>query len=101
MFPVRSQASYSCMVFRNLKQEWSHIGIAICYQHIDAKNWHIYGIHLLNPYKTIVSHLNSLKLIFVNEYSVVGNCMFNVQINCRLKDITWEVAGNILVVLVS
>ena len=90
------------MVFRNLKQEWSHIGIAICYQHINAKNWHIYGIHLLNPYKAIVSHLNSLKLIFVNEYSVVGNCMFNVQINCRLKDImgsSWEYSGGVSIIV--
>ena len=45
----------------NLKQQWSHIGVFICYQNIDAKkkklNLHIYGIHLLNPNKTVVSHL--------------------------------------------
>ena len=32
----------------------------ICYQNIDAKkklNLQIYGIHLLNPYKTVLSHL--------------------------------------------
>ena len=26
--------------------------------------------------------------MFVDEISMVGNCMFNVQINCRLKDIS-------------
>ena len=44
----------------NLKQQLSHIGVFICYQNIDAKNklnLHIYGIHLLNPDKTVVSHL--------------------------------------------
>ena len=45
----------------NLKQQLSHIGVFICYQNIDTKNklnLHIYGIHFLNPYKTVVSHLN-------------------------------------------
>ena len=44
----------------NLKQQLSHIGVFICCQNIDAKNklnLHIYGIHLLNPHKTVVSHL--------------------------------------------
>ena len=44
----------------NLKQQLSHIGAFICYQNIDAEdklNLHIYGIHLLNPHKTVVSHL--------------------------------------------
>ena len=44
----------------NLKQQLSHRGVFICYQNIDAKNklnLHIYGIHLLNPHKTVVSHL--------------------------------------------
>ena len=48
---------------RNLKQQLSHIGVFICYQNIDAKNklnLHIHGIHLLNPYKTVVIHLNQL-----------------------------------------
>ena len=47
----------------NLKQQMSHIEVFICYQNIDAKNklnLHIYGIHLLNPYKTVVSHLKFL-----------------------------------------
>ena len=51
----------------NLKQQWSHIGVFICYQNIDAKriiNLHIYGIHLLNTYKTVGSHL---KLPAVNR----------------------------------
>ena len=45
----------------NLKQQWSHIGVFICYKNIDAKKiiiLHIHGINLLNPYKTAVSHLN-------------------------------------------
>ena len=47
----------------NLKQQLSHIGAFICYQNIDAKNklnLHIYGIHLFNPHKTVVSHLKTL-----------------------------------------
>ena len=44
----------------NLKQQSSHIGVFICYQNVDAKkkklNLHIQGVHLLNPYKTVVSH---------------------------------------------
>ena len=46
----------------NLKQQWSHIGFFICCQTIDAKkklNFPISGIHLLNPYKTVVSHLKT------------------------------------------
>ena len=48
----------------NLKQQLSHIGVFICYQNIDAKNklnLHIYGIHLLNPHKTVVSHLKDVQ----------------------------------------
>ena len=48
----------------NLKQQLSHIGVFICYQNIDPKNklnLHIYGIHLLNPHKTVVSHLNPIR----------------------------------------
>ena len=49
----------------------------------------------LRTYKHLdSSRLNSLrcklgkvKLIFVDEISMVGSCMFNVQINCRLTDI--------------
>jgi len=44
----------------NLNQQWSHVGIFICYQNIDGQaklNLHIYGIHLLNLYKTERSHL--------------------------------------------
>ena len=50
----------------NLKQQLSHIGVFICYQNIDAKNklnLHIYGIHLLNPHKTVVSHLKTKRTI--------------------------------------
>ena len=34
----------------------------------DNLNLHIYGIHLLNPYKTVVSHLNS------DKQKHVANC---------------------------
>ena len=40
--------------------------IVCCKRPIDAKkirNLHIYGIHLLNPYKTVVSHLNHLEIL--------------------------------------
>ena len=36
---------------------------------------------------TLKCKLNALKLIFLDEISMVGNTMFNVQINNRLKDI--------------
>ena len=45
---------------------WSHIGVFICYQNIAAKkklNLQAYGIHLLNPYKTVVSHLNPTLIV--------------------------------------
>ena len=48
--------------FINYEKTALQIGVFICYQNIDAKNklnLHIYGIHLLNPYKTVVSHLKS------------------------------------------
>ena len=50
----------------NLKQQWSHIGVSNFYQNIDAKklNLHKYGIHLLNPYKTVVIHLKDRKELF-------------------------------------
>ena len=36
---------------------------------------------------TIRCRLGGVKLIFIDEISMVGNTMFNVQINNRLKDI--------------
>ena len=34
-------------------------------------NLHIYGIHLLNPYKTVVSHLNSsITLVMANGFAL-------------------------------
>ena len=47
----------------NLKQQLSHMGVFISFQNIDAKNnlnLRICGVHLLNPYKTVVSHLNCI-----------------------------------------
>ena len=74
----------------NLKQELFHIGVFMCYQNINAKNkinLHTYGIHLLNPYKTVVSHLNlkeskSLLYIFpTSDYacSLAETLLFMVQ----------------------
>ena len=55
-FPVRSQApiSYTVFPFRApltpqaviLKQQWSHIGVFICYLNIDAKKKRIKFAHL-------------------------------------------------------
>ena len=52
------------------------MGVFIYYQNIDAKKkkLHIYGIQLLNLYKTVVSHL---KLI-INEI-IIAKCQ-----NCLL-----------------
>ena len=36
---------------------------------------------------TLTRKLGGVKLIFIDEISVVGNTMFNLQINNRLKDI--------------
>ena len=36
---------------------------------------------------TLRCQIGGVKLIFIDEISMVGNCMFNVQINNRLKDI--------------
>ena len=41
-------------------------------KNIEAKkkiNLHIYGVHLLNPYKTVVSHLNVKSMSFQDEFS--------------------------------
>ena len=35
---------------------------------------------------TLRSQLSAIKLIFIDKISIVGNGMFNVQINSRLKD---------------
>ena len=53
------------------------------------------AFHSLKTYKrpdssklnTLRCHLGSVKLIFIDEISMVGNGMFHVQINNRLKDI--------------
>ena len=60
----------------NLKQQWSHIGVFICYQNINARKKqnkkqkkknskfaHLYGIYLLNPYNTVVSHLKLVSAV--------------------------------------
>ena len=65
----------------NLKQQLSHIGVFICYQNIDAKNklnLHIYGIHLLNPHKTVVSHLK-----FVVGKAVSTNWRFQIKVGLK------------------
>ena len=64
----------------NLKQQLSHIEVFICYQNIDAKNklnLHIYGIHLLNPHKTVVSHLKPTILPFSSNHLNVSQIKLN------------------------
>ena len=67
----------------NIKGNTVHSALAIpaCpslknYKHLDSSR--------LN---TIRCELGGLKLIFLDEISMVGSAMFNVQINNRLKDI--------------
>ena len=58
----------------NLKQQLSHIGFLFVIRILMQKNklnLHIYGIHLLNPYKTVVSHLKV----------AIGNFMYNLCCN--------------------
>lgn len=55
----------------------------------------ISAFHSLKTYKSLDSsrlntlrcQLGAVKLIFIDEISMVGNNMFHVQINNRLKDI--------------
>ena len=68
----------------NLKQQWSHIGAFICYQNIDAEdklNLHIYGIHLLNPYKTVVSHLKFINVIVDHQLSSIDVFAFPIPLS--------------------
>ena len=67
----------------NIKGNTIHSSLAIPanqslrnYKHLDSSR--------LN---TLRSRIGGVKLIFLDEISVVGNCMFNIQINNRLKDI--------------
>ena len=66
----------------NLKQQWSHIGFFICCQTIDAKkklNFPISGIHLLNPYKTVVSHLKCHVLLLNEVFEPVNRDPFHAS----------------------
>lgn len=47
----------------------------------------ISAFHSLKTYKSPDLSRGHIKLIFVDEISMVGNSMFNIQINNRLKDI--------------
>ena len=63
----------------NLKQQLSHMGVFICFQNIDAKNklnLRVCGIHLMNPYKTVVSHLKE----FVFQQGKFKTCTINVTV---------------------
>ena len=57
-------------------------------------NLHIYGIHLLNPYKTVVSHLNFEIIIFCQNLKTYFKCrafysnwMSLSQIALRTRDV--------------
>ena len=89
-----------------LKQQWSHIGVFLCYQNIDAKkeklNLHIYGIHLLNPYKTVVSHLKAGLFICCKGNKNQNNCkvssletpsFLKIQRELRHRQCAWKVLG--------
>ena len=68
----------------NFKKQWSDIGIFICYQNIVAKNklnLHIYGIHLLSPYKTVVSHLKFLSCYFFSSIETFSMTFFSFGIS--------------------
>ena len=55
------------------KQQLSRIGVFIVIRILMQKNklnLHIYGIHLSNPYKTVVRHLNLL-LRDINEMEII------------------------------
>ena len=66
----------------NLKQQSSHIGVFICYQNVDAKkklNLHIQGVHLLNPYKTVVSDFKGerkVKTDVLNLLEIIAQSLF-------------------------
>ena len=50
------------------------MGVFICFQNIDAKNklnLRIRGIHLLNPYKTVVSHLKMVVVLYELQIQTV------------------------------
>jgi len=67
----------------NIKGNTIHSALAIPANQ-SLKNYKPLDSSRLN---TLRCKLGKLKLIFVDEISMVGNCMFNIQINCRLKDI--------------
>ena len=83
----------------NIKGNTIHSSLAIPanqslknYKHLDSSR--------LN---TIRSRIGGVKLIFLDEISMVGNCMFNIQINNRLKDIkgTKEDFGGVCIIAIG
>ena len=83
----------------NIKGNTIHSSLAIPaiqslknYKHLDSSR--------LN---TIRSCIGGVKLIFLDEISMVGNCMFNIQINNRLKDIkgTKEDFGGVSIIAIG
>ena len=68
----------------NLKQQLSHIGFFICFQNIDAKNklnLRICGIHLLNPYKTVASHLKAFLQVPLHIFLLINEVQIGVRQN--------------------
>ena len=66
-----------------IKGNTIHTALAISAFH-SSKNYKSLDSSRLN---TLRCKLGALKLIFIDEISMVGNSMFHVQINNRLKDI--------------
>jgi len=79
-----------------LKQQLSHIGVFICWQSIDAGNWLsllICGVRLLNPWKTVVSHLkrnltvmdeNTLYFVVADAYSLKLSVLTQLMVEIRI-----------------
>ena len=88
----------------NLKQQCSHIGVFICYQNINAKtiNLHIYCVHLLNPYKTVVNHLKTLiTSSYIGEYhptlyALLATLSNRKNTDCLVSDTAFGTAVSIL-----
>ena len=67
----------------NIKGRTVHSSLAIPASH----SLRIYKPLDSSRLNTFRCQLGGIRLIFLNEVSMVGNAMFNVQINNRLKDL--------------
>ena len=54
---------------------------------LEVKGNEFYYVFKLNRLNTLRCQLSGVRLLFINEISMVGNSMFNIQIYDRLKDI--------------